>query len=134
MNTMLAEWYGVPVVLVSGDDVAVAQVKEVATAARGVVVKRAINVRAAELRSLREARKEIEAAARDAVGSAKKPAPKRATSVRVRLRYRNFTYPEIAEAFPSIRRVDPETIEFTADTMPAAYRLIRVLYRFINPD
>jgi D-amino peptidase len=134
MNTMLAQWYGVPVVLVTGDDVAVAEVKEVATSARGVVVKRAINVRAAELKSVREARKEIETAAREAIGSARKEAPKRPSPVRVRLRYRNFTYPEIAEAFPTIKRVDPDTIEFTADTMPAAYRLIRVLYRFINPD
>ncbi len=134
MNTLLAGWYGVPVVLVTGDDVAVAQVREVATEARGVVVKRAINVRAAELMPLREARKEIEASARMAVADAKKYAPKRPSSVRVRLRYRNFTYPEIAEAFPAIKRVEPDTIEFTATTMPEAYRLIRVLYRFINPD
>lgn len=134
MNTLLAGWYGVPVVLVTGDDVAVAQVREVATAARGVVVKRAINVRAAELMPLREARREIEASARMAVAEAKKSAPTRPSSVRVRLRYRNFTYPEIAEAFPGIKRVEPDTIEFTATTMPEAYRLIRVLYRFINPD
>jgi D-amino peptidase len=134
MNTMLAAWYGVPVVLVTGDDIAVAQVKEIATAARGVVVKRAINVRAAELRPLRESRKEIEAAARDAVAGAKKIAAARPSTVRVRMRYRNFTYPEIATAFPTIERIEPDTIEFTADTMPAAYRLIRVLYRFINPD
>jgi D-amino peptidase len=134
MNTMLAAWYGVPVVLVSGDDIAVAQVKEVATAARGVVVKRAINVRAAELRPLRESRKEIEAAARDAVAGAKKITAARPSAVRVRMRYRNFTYPEIATAFPTITQIEPDTIEFTSDTMPAAYRLIRVLYRFINPD
>ena len=134
MNTMLAAWYGVPVVLVTGDDIAVAQVKEVATAARGVVVKRAINVRAAELRPLRESRKEIEAAARDAVAGAKKIAAARPSTVRVRMRYRNFTYPEIATAFPTIKQIEPDTIEFTSDTMPAAYRLIRVLYRFINPD
>ena len=36
MNAMYAAWYGVPVVLVTGDDVAVAQVREVATTARGV--------------------------------------------------------------------------------------------------
>jgi D-amino peptidase len=134
MNTLLAEWYGVPVVLVTGDDVAVAQVREVAAAARGVVVKRAINVRAAELMPLREARKEIEASARMAVAEAKKGPAKKPTNVKVRLRYRNFTYPEIAEAFPTIKRVEPDTIEFTAGTMPEAYRLIRVLYRFINPD
>ena len=114
-----------PVVLVTGDDVAVAQVKEVATAARGVVVKRAINVRAAELRSLREARKRSRRGARRVAGAKKIPAD-RPSSVRVRMRYRNFTYPEIATAFPAIRQIEPDTIEFTADTMPAAYRLIRV--------
>ena len=49
LNTLVAGWYGVPVVLVTGDDVAVKQVTAVAGEARGVVVKRAINSRAAEL-------------------------------------------------------------------------------------
>jgi D-amino peptidase len=39
LNTMVAAWYGVPVVLVTGDDVAVKQVAEVATTARTVAVK-----------------------------------------------------------------------------------------------
>jgi D-aminopeptidase len=54
-------------VLVTGDDVAVAEVKEVATAALGVVVKRSINVRAVELAPLAMARQEIEAGARNAL-------------------------------------------------------------------
>ena len=53
-------WYGVPVVLVTGDDVAVKQVEEVATAARTVAVKRAINQRAVELRPLEDVHREIE--------------------------------------------------------------------------
>ena len=67
MNALLAAWYGVPVVVVSGDDVAVAEVKESVPAIRGVVVKRAINVRAAELKPLQAARREIQEAARDGV-------------------------------------------------------------------
>ena len=31
-------------------------------------------------------------------------------------------------------QVAPDTVEFTRPTMPEAYRLIRVLYRFINTD
>src|SRR5687767_12888682 len=46
MNAMLAAWYGVPVVMVTGDDVAVEQQKETVPGVRGVVVKRAINTRA----------------------------------------------------------------------------------------
>ncbi len=134
MNAALAAWYGVPVVVVSGDDVAVAEVKESAPSARGVVVKRAINVRAAELKPLATARREIEDAVKGAIADAKKAAPQRQASYRVQLRYRNFTYPEVASAFREIEVVAPDTVAFTRATMPEAYRLIRVLYRFINPD
>jgi D-amino peptidase len=133
MNAALAAYYGVPVVAVSGDDVAVAEVKESAPGARGVIVKRAINVRAVELKPLQTARREIQEAAMQGVAAAKKTAPMRGP-VRVQLRYRNFTYPEVATAFKEIELVAPDTVAFTRDTMPEAYRLIRVLYRFINPD
>ena len=134
MNTLLAAWYGVPVVLVTGDDVAVAEVKETATTSRGVVVKRAINVRAVELVSLEQARKEIESAARDAVAGAKKLTPQRRGPFQVQMEFRDTLIPEVAEAFSTIRRVGPETVSFSAETMPAAYRLIRVLYRFISVE
>jgi D-amino peptidase len=114
--------------------VAVAQVKEVATSARGVVVKRAINVRAVELKPLEYAHADIESAARAGVASAQKMAPHRAAPVNVQMQFRTTLIPEIVEAFPTIKRVAPDTVSFSADTMPAAYRLIRVLYRFINPD
>jgi D-amino peptidase len=133
MNVALAAFYGVPVVAVSGDDVAIAEIKEAAPNVRGVVVKRAINVRAAELKPLQSARREIQEAAKEGVASAKKVTP--ATGpVRVQLRYRNFTYPEIATAFKEVELIAPDTIAFTRETMPESYRLIRVLYRFINPD
>ena len=99
----------------------------------GVIVKRAINVRAVELKPLQTARREIQEAAMQGVAAAKKTAPMRGP-VRVQLRYRNFTYPEVATAFKEIELVAPDTVAFTRDTMPEAYRLIRVLYRFINPD
>jgi D-amino peptidase len=134
MNTLFAAWYGVPIVLVTGDDVAVAQVREVATLARGVAVKRAINVRAVELKPLEQARREIEAAARDGVASAKKIPPQHAVPVTVQMQFKTTLIPEIVEAFPNIRRVAPDTVSYSSDSMPAAYRLIRVLYRFINPD
>jgi D-amino peptidase len=134
MNAALAAWYGVPVVVVTGDDVAVEEVRESAPSARAVVVKRAINVRAVELKPLAAARREIEEAVKAAVGDAKKPEPQRQASYRVQVRYRNFTYPEVASAFREIEVVAPDTVAFTRPTMPEAYRLIRVLYRFINPD
>ncbi len=67
------------------------QQKEWTPGIRGVVVKRAINMRAVEGESPAEARREIQL-------------------------------------------VTPDTVEFTRESMPEAYRIIRVLYRFINPD
>lgn len=50
------------------------------------------------------------------------------------MQFRNFNIPEVATAFNEVRLVAPDTVEFTRASMPDAYRLIRVLYRFINPD
>ena len=121
MNAAMAAWFGVPVVVVTGDDVAVAEVRESVPSVRGVVVKRAINVRAVELKPLADARREIQEAARDGVAGARKTAPVRQGPYRVQLRYRNFTYPEIAAAFREIELVAPDTIAFSRDTMPEAY-------------
>jgi D-amino peptidase len=48
------------------------------------------------------------------------------------MRFRNFVIPEIAAAFEGIEVEAPDTVTFTRKTMPEAYRLIRVLYRFID--
>ena len=50
------------------------------------------------------------------------------------MQLRNFTIPEVATAFGEITLVAPDTVEFSRPTMPEAYRIIRVFYRFINPD
>ena len=134
MNAALAAWHGVPVLMVTGDDAAVAEVKESAPAARGVVVKRAINIRAVELEPLAKARIEIQRVAREAVTAAKKAPPQRTGPFRVQMRFRNFTIPEVLTAFKEVEAVAPDTIAFSRETMPDAYRLIRVCYRFINPD
>lgn len=134
MNAALAAWYGVPVVLVTGDDAAVAEVKESVPTVRTVAVKRAINMRAVELKPLKQARDEIQQAARDAVASARKPAPQRAGPYRVQMRFRTLTIPEVLGALKEVEPIAPDAVAFTRDTMPEAYRLIRVFYRFISTD
>jgi len=134
MNAFLARWYGVPVVMVTGDDVAIEEQKATVPNVRGVVVKRAINSRAVELRPLVDTRREIELAAKESVASAKKAPPVRLAQYTVRMAFRDPTIPEVAAAFREVTLVTPTSVEFTRDAMPDAYRLIRVLYRFINTD
>jgi D-amino peptidase len=134
LNTTVAAWYGVPVVLVTGDDVAVKQVAEIATEARTVAVKRAINPRAVELRGFKDAHAEIERAAREGVSGAKRFSPRRTASYRVEVQFQDVAIPEVAQNLPGMERPSPDTIAFTQDSMPRAYTLIRLLYRYINPD
>ena len=134
LNTLVAAWYGVPVVLVTGDDVAVKQVAEIATSARTVAVKRAINPRAVELRPFKDVHADIERAARDGVAAARKFPPRRESSYRVEVQFQDVAIPEVAESVPTMQRTAPDTIAFTQDTMPKALTLIRLLYRYINPD
>ena len=134
LNTLVAAWYGVPVALITGDDVAVKQVAELATSAVTVAVKRAINPRAVELRAFKDAHADIERGAREGVAAAKKFPPRREASYRVEVQFQDIAIPEVAENLPSMQRPAPDTIAFTQDTMPKAYTLIRLLYRYINPD
>lgn len=134
MNAVLARWYGVPVVMVTGDDVAIDEQRVTAPNVRGVVVKRAINSRAVALRPLVDTRREIQIAAKESVAAARKAPPERLAAYTVRMTFRDPTIPEVATAFREVRLVSPTTVEFTREAMPDAYRLIRVLYRFINTD
>lgn len=134
INAAMAAWYGVAVALVTGDDTAVEEVKAIAPGVKGVTVKRAINTRAVEMLPLAEARRLIEAGAKEAVAAAKKPAPVRKGPYRVSMQFRDVTIPEVMSAFKEMARPAPDTLAFERDAMPDAYRLIRVLYRYVNTN
>ena len=79
-------------------------------------------------------RKEIQATARDAVAAAKRVTPQRAGPFRIRIRYHNTEIPEVAEILPGIERPEPDVLAFSSSSMADAFRLYRVLYRYINPQ
>jgi D-amino peptidase len=132
ISTFYAHWFGVPVIMVTGDQIAVAQIKAVATEASGVVVKRAINGRTVELRPTAEVRDEIQRTAQQAVRTARRLEPRRTGPFRIQIWYRDATIPEVAEAIPGLERPTPDSLAFTAESMPAAFALYRVLYRHID--
>ena len=134
INAAMAAWYGVAVALVTGDDTAVEEVQAIVPGVKGVTVKRAINTRAVEMLPLAEARRLIEAGAKEAVAAAKKPAPVRKGPYRVTMQFRDVTIPEVMSAFQEMARPAPDTLAFQRDAMPEAYRLIRVLYRYVNTN
>ncbi|HEX6135467.1 MAG TPA: M55 family metallopeptidase [Longimicrobiales bacterium] len=150
MNAAYAAALGVPVLLVSGDSAVIEQLSYLNAAS--VTTKVAVTPQSAALRHPELVRERLAAAARSAAERARtagsadgddSAAPRAGSTnasgddhpgapVRVRLRFADVTSPQILEAIPGVRQVDGYTVEFEADDMSIAYRLIRLMYRFLS--
>lgn len=131
MNAAYASSYGVPVLVVSGDSAAVEQLAWLG--AEGVTTKVAVTPASATLLHPNVVRERLAAATRRALARIATAQPSALEQpVRVRLRLADVTTPQILRAIPGVRQVDGYTVEFEAATMPEAYRLIRLMYRFIR--
>lgn len=131
MNAALAASFGVPVLLVSGDSAVIEQLAYLR--AEGVATKLAITPQSAALRHPQLVRERLTAAARRAVAKAVEAQPPRVEEpVLVRLRFSDVTTPQILEAIPGVRQVDGYTVEFRAGRLRDAYRLIRLMYKFVT--
>jgi D-amino peptidase len=132
LNAAYAGALGVPVILASGDSSFVEQFsKRVRT--ETVVTKVAVTPQSARLRHPKVVREHLAAAVRRALVNPGSSRPLRLDApLRVRLRFADVTRPQVLEAIPGVRQVDGYTVEFTARSMPDAYRLIRLMYKFVN--
>lgn len=132
LNAAYAGSLGVPVLVVAGDSAFAAQFTANVKAA-AVVTKTAVTPLSARLRHPDHVHEELSAAIRSALANAGSARPwDIGKPVRVRLRFADPTRPQILEAIPGVRQVDGYTVEFTAPDMPEAYRLIRLMYRFVS--
>ena len=136
LNAAYAGALGVPVVLASGDSAFVAQFTTSLRAGppATVVTKVAVTPQSARLLHPRAVRDSLTAATRRGLETVVgRPyalgAP--GTPVRVRIRFADITVPQILEAIPGVRREDGYTVAFTAATMADAYRLVRLMYKFV---
>ena len=133
INIHAAGAMGVPVALVSGDQAAIAEVRELVPNIEGVQVKEAIGTAAA--RSLRpeEAVRLIREGTARAIRRRGeiKPVP---ASLPAHFEV-SFTDPSLAlmaEQIPTVERTGSHTIAFEADDYLEGYRFVRILYKFIQ--
>lgn len=132
MNAAYAGAMGVPVILASGDSAFAAQFSQNVPAAT-VVTKTAVTPASARLRHPERVREDLAAATRAALAALPDAAPWRiGTPVEVRIQFSDVTRPQILEAIPGVRQIDGYTVAFTVDDMAAAYRMIRLMYRFVS--
>lgn len=132
VNAAIAGHFGVPVVMVSGDETTVREVQgTVDPAIVGVAVKRAIGYHSADSLSPAEACSRIREGAKTAlarVGSARPYVVTR--PVRLEIAFKNMINAELLALLPAVERTDGATIAFTGKDMVEASRFLSFVLQY----
>jgi len=129
INAALAGYYGVPVVLVSGDDTLVKEVRKfLGKSVETVIAKRGISRSAAQCRHPEDVQKEISAKAARAVLKAKRIKPFRFRSpIRAEIDLADSLVADAVELIPAIKRTDGRKVLFISKNILDFYRMLRLV-------
>ncbi len=129
LNAAIAGYFGVPVVLVSGDTAVCRQAAEVlGKDVVTVAVKEAYGRLAAKLVPMGEARRMIKAGVKDALGKLGRVKPfKIAPPYNFELGYHVSAQADMAAMLTEVKRVDARTVVFTTDDFILGFRKLRAL-------
>jgi len=117
-NAALAAHFGVPVVAISGDGAAVAELISIVPRAAGAVVKEAIGFHAAITRTPEAAQALIEEAVRTGLARRAEIQPLALSGpYRLDLSFKNYRAAEILAYLPIVERTDAHSIRYTATSI-----------------
>lgn len=117
-NAAIAGHFGVPVIFVSGDDAAVAEVRQQLGAVEAVETKRHLGFHAAETLTPAAAAARISAGVRKALARRADFKPHRLTTpITLDVTFKNYRPAEVAAYLKAIERVDSHTIRFRGADM-----------------
>jgi D-amino peptidase len=128
INAAIAGHFGVPVVMISGDDAAVAEAQKIIGPIEGAVVKRSLSFHSANTMTPAAGqaliREKVKAglAKRASLRPYVLPKP-----IRLDLTYKSYTPAEIAAYLPGVTRTNAHSIRFTGRDMVEVSRLIEFL-------
>lgn len=134
LNSAIAGHFGVPPVMLSGDDQAVREAQELLGPIEGAVVKWACGFHSARTLMPQAARREIARKVKAALGRLDDFKPFVVQPpITLTIRFKNYLPSEVLSYLPSVTRTDSRTIEFTADDMIAVSKFIQFVITF-RPD
>ena len=131
LNTYFASALGVPVILASGDRTFTEEIKKL-TPARTVITKEAIGASAAKLIHPDVVTKELQAQTKVALKEIKRAKPIAQGPIEFRLKVDVPTRADVAMSIPGLKRIDGYTVSYQAKNMEEAYKLIRVIYKYLS--
>jgi D-amino peptidase len=133
LNTYFAGAVGVPVILASGDKTFAEEIKKLIPAVRTVSTKEAIGSSAAKLLHPDVVKKALQAEAKAALKDLKnaKPLPVQ-NPIEFVIKLDAPTRADVAMGIPGMKRVDGYTVSYQAKDMDEAYKLIRIIYKYLQ--
>ncbi|MEQ9397879.1 MAG: M55 family metallopeptidase [Longimicrobiales bacterium] len=134
MNAAFAGMHGVPVILVAGDSAAAAEAGAQYAAAT-VTTKTAETPSAARLVHPEEVHRRLRVGVDEALDALRAGSARPwdvGAPVRIRMRFASPTHVDVLQAIPGMSKVDGYTVAYTAEDADQAYRLIRLMYRFVS--
>lgn len=132
LNAFFAGGIGVPIILASGDKTFSEEIKKL-IATRTVITKEAIGSSAAKLKHPDVVKKDLQSqttAALKDLKSAKALSVK--SPITFKIKVDSPTRADVAMGIPGMKRVDGYTISYEAKNMDEAYRLIRIVYKYLS--
>lgn len=127
-NAAVAGEFGVPVIMVAGDDIAVNEVKALIGNAEGAIVKESISFHSAKSLHPEAAYDLITKKTSYAVKNIKKYKPYKIKGpVTVSVSFKHYQPSQILAYLPMFKRTDSHTIEFKAKNMVEASHIMRVV-------
>ena len=132
LNAHYAGAMGVPVILASGDDKFSEEFTKIVDT-RTVITKTAVGSSAAKLIHPSKVNAMLKAKTIEALKNIKSAKPLSVTNpVTVRFKSSTTTRADVVMSIPGMKRIDGTTVEYNAKNMDEAYRLIRVMYKYIS--
>jgi D-amino peptidase len=129
LNAALAGWHGIPVALITGDNVLCDEGRDVLGQVPAVEVKEAVDKYTALSLHPEVAQERIRDAARQAVQNLAGVTPYRVEApTTLRVLWNSTSIAAMCTSVPGVERVSPREIEYTTDEYPALYRLLRALF------
>jgi len=131
LNAALAGHFGVPVVLVTGDQAVVDEARDLLGDVKTAVVKQAYEMNAARLLPLEKSRSMIREAAASAVQKGGKPFLV-STPVTLTVDFQLSMQAQMASLLPGSRRLDGRTLEYVGPDMLTVFKAYRAMTRLAS--
>jgi D-amino peptidase len=131
VNAAIAGHFGVPVIMISGDDASVAEAGRLLPGIEGAVVKWAIGFHSARTRTPEAARQVIRERVRAAMARLGELKPYRVSApVELDVRFKNYRPAELLAYLDSVKRTDAHSIRFVGKDMLEVSRFLEFMLNY----